>query len=109
MNVLRWAGEFAFRPGWADTASAGAVRPRNCLKGTKGPKGRHSKMRRVYSTCVGLSGLWFMRGQTPVAHATGRGCVGLPGLNRTRIASTSCVFTVQKSLTALPSPPVENV
>jgi len=54
-----WGGvrHFAFRPGWADTSSAGAVRPRNSTEETQRPGGPTQQNVLTLRACVGLSGL----------------------------------------------------
>jgi|GEM_PF-2368538 len=68
-----------FRPEWADTTFAGAVRPRNYFRVTKRPGGLTHADRRKY---VGPPGLEAHYNLIPVAHATGSGCANPPGLNR---------------------------
>jgi len=49
---------------------------------------------------VGPPGLFVWDWIDPVAHATGKGCVGLPGLNRMLTSHTDSFFHCPKSLTA---------
>ena len=97
----------------------------------KGPKGRHSNQRGL-SVCLvpgGLRrparrsrrsnqcGLNLCRPSGPFCvisdhtggSATGRGCVGLPGLNRIRISYTESSFHCKKSFTALPMNAVNSI
>lgn len=89
-------GRFAFRPGWADTTSAGAERPRNSIEGNQRPGGgpAQQNVRRLLWLCQPFRPLVYLC-SPPVAHATGKGYVGLSGLTRSLIVPLSSFSLVE--------------
>ena len=74
---VREAGTLRLRPGWADTTSAGAVRPRN------------SAAFQAFDSTHRFF---------PGPYSPGKGCVGLPGLNRNRTRFDFTVLLLVKIL-----------
>ena len=100
MNV-REAGTLRLRPGWADTTSAGAVRPRNSADDSQRPGGPTHKKGEASQLVSAFQAFDSTQRFFPGPYSPGKGCVGLPGLNRNRTRFDFAVFCLSKRFTAL--------
>ena len=100
---VREAGTLRLRPGWADTTSAGAVRPRNSADDSQRPGGPTHKKGEASQLMSAFQAFDSTLRFFPGPYSPGKGCVGLPGLNRnlTRFDFT-VFFCLSKYFTALP-------
>ena len=79
---VREAGTLRLRPGWADTTSAGAVRPRNSADDSQRPGGPPHKKGEASQLVSAFQAFDSTQRFFPGPYSPGKGCVGLPGLNR---------------------------
>ena len=100
---VREAGTLRLRPGWADTTSAGAVRPRNSADDSQRPGGPTHKKGEASQRVSAFQAFDSTQRFFPGPYSPGKGCVGLPGLNRnlTRFDFTD-FFCLSKRFTAFP-------
>ena len=100
---VREAGTLRLRPGWADTTSAGAVRPRNSADDSQRPGGPPHKKGEASQLVSAFQAFDSTQRFFPGPYSPGKGGVGLPGLNRnlTRFDFTAffaCQNTSQRCL-----------
>ena len=96
-NVLE-AGTLRLRPGWADTTSAGAVRPRNSADDSQRPGGPTHKKGEASQLVSAFQAFDSTQRFFPGPYSPGKGCVGLPGLNRNLTRFDFTVFLLVKTL-----------
>ena len=100
---VREAGTLRLRPGWADTTSAGAVRPRNSADDSQRPGGPTHKKGEASQLVSAFQAFDSTQRFFPGPYSPGKGCVGLPGLNRNLTRFDFTFFCLSKRFTALPS------
>ena len=95
---VREAGTLRLRPGWADTTSAGAVRPRNSADDSQRPGGPTHKKGEASQLVSAFQAFDSTQRFFPGPYSPGKGCVGLPGLNRNLNRFDFTVFLLVKTL-----------
>ena len=102
---VREAGTLRLRPEWADTTSA-AVRPRNSADDSQRPGGPTHKKGEASQLVSAFQAFDSTQRFFPGPYSPGKGCVGLPGLNRnlTRFDFT-VFFACQNASQRRPSGP----
>ena len=98
---VREAGTLRLRPEWADTTSAGAVRPRNSADDSQRPGGPTHKKGEASQLVSAFQAFDSTQRFFPGPYSPGKGCVGLPGLNRNLTRFDFTVFCLSKYFTAL--------
>ena len=92
------AGTLRLRPGWADTTSAGAARPRNSADDSQRPGGPTHKKGEASQLVSAFQAFDSTQRFFPGPYSPGKGCVGLPGLNRNLTRFDFTVFLLVKTL-----------
>ena len=77
---VREAGTLRLRPGWADTTSAGAVRPRNSADDSQRPGGPTHKKGEASQLVSAFQAFDSTQRFFPGPYSPGKGCVGPQGL-----------------------------
>ena len=91
---VREAGTLRLRPGWADTTSAGAVRPRNLADDSQRPGGPTHKKGEASQLVSAFQAFDSTQRFFQGPYSTGKGCVGLPCLNPSNAPDSSCINTI---------------
>ena len=100
---VREAGTLRLRPGWADTTSPGAVRPRNSADDSQRPGGPTHKKGEASQLVSAFQAFDSTQRFLPGPDSPGKGCVGLPGLNRNLTPFDFTVFLLVKTLHSVAS------